>query len=1041
MLRLSYYGITLLLILLSSVLNAQADNNNSPFPLIGIFGTFGNGDGELQHPCGLAVDEENQWIYIADTGNNKIKKFNRFGDFQDSFGGVGTEDGKFIHPYGVAVDTTNDDIYVVDTVNHRIQKFHIAQGTYTFILKFGEMGSGNTQFYLPRDMDVGHDGNIYVCDSGNQRIQKFNTSGDWLNSIGQDAGLLYPYGLDVDANGNIYVADTYHHRIVKFNSNGNFLMEFGTHGTGPGEFYFPRDVGVDSSGNIFVADTENYRIQKFDSNGKYLNSFGVFVDFLSPQKVVIDKNYKLYVIDSNTNKLRIYDVSNYISNVFAEPNPFSPDNDTFLDTTYIHYTIPEPAKITITIYDNTSSLVRTLLENEERFTSSNAEEWDGKDDYGITVFEGIYTCKIDAVNAVNYHAPQVSCEVMVYYPKGQISGTVTDGINPIEGAVVTDGIRYNITDKDGNYTIKNVPAGVFTVIASKSGYSSAGQQVIVGIEEIVTGINFILVPISAAGQMSGKVTDDKMNPIEGAIVSDGDRHDISNADGEYTIKNIPDGTYTVTASKEGFKPASQSVTITDGGIVVGVDFMLESEVNHPPVLDPIGNKEVDEGKLLEFIVTATDEDDDILIFEVENLPTGSTVIDAKFSWRPAYDQAGTYTVTFNVYDGKGGTDTETIIIIVNNITPPRYVWMYEFEKFDNEEVINYLYNMEINGVFLSLDVRKINEGNPNYSATYTAKLQDFINQANTEGIEVHAMTLEAPNFTYESEHQNGIDLVEDVIAYCRNNPLLALKGVHIDTEPHVLDEWQNGDWNRREILMQSYVLLLSKIRDTLDANSDVSLHFSAAIAWWYNEKANEGKLPSGDTLNLAKYLQTVVPMVYVSPDGIISRVEDEIEEADTIVGIKVEDFFNFYKELKDTMVKIDKEFESKTHYKGISVFEYKTMKELYLLPTITILTDKPEYYTNDTLTITAYVTNRGNDVNVDVKIWLKLPTDKLISLINMYNYTLKQGIDFEVDIFYHTFVGSEPPGVYLGGSRFLNLITGAITSEDFTFFEFLGSSY
>ncbi len=91
--------------------------------------------------------------------------------------------------------------------------------------------------------------------------------------------------------------------------------------------------------------------------------------------------------------------------------------------------------------------------------------------------------------------------------------------------------------------------------------------------------------------------------------------------------------------------------------------------NNPPVLAPIGNKTVDEGSTLSFTLSATDIDGDTLTYSAANLPTGAG-FDAStktFFWTPDYEQQGDYSVTFSVSDDKGGEDSETITITVNDI--------------------------------------------------------------------------------------------------------------------------------------------------------------------------------------------------------------------------------------------------------------------------------------------------------------------------------------------------------------------------------------
>ena len=94
--------------------------------------------------------------------------------------------------------------------------------------------------------------------------------------------------------------------------------------------------------------------------------------------------------------------------------------------------------------------------------------------------------------------------------------------------------------------------------------------------------------------------------------------------------------------------------------------------NQPPDLEFIGNKTVNEGKLLEFTITATDLDKDPLTYSVNGLPSGANfdTSTATFSWIPDYNQAGTYFgVNFKVFDGSD-SDSEFIMITVNNTNQP-----------------------------------------------------------------------------------------------------------------------------------------------------------------------------------------------------------------------------------------------------------------------------------------------------------------------------------------------------------------------------------
>jgi len=93
----------------------------------------------------------------------------------------GTGDRQFDSPGSVTADI-EDNIYVADTGNNRIQKF---DSSGKFIAKFGIKGANIGEFISPSDMSSDYDGNLYVADTGNNRIQKFDSSVTFISKWGE----------------------------------------------------------------------------------------------------------------------------------------------------------------------------------------------------------------------------------------------------------------------------------------------------------------------------------------------------------------------------------------------------------------------------------------------------------------------------------------------------------------------------------------------------------------------------------------------------------------------------------------------------------------------------------------------------------------------------------------------------------------------------------------------------------------------------------------------------------------------------------------
>jgi hypothetical protein len=126
---------------------------------------------------------------------------------------------------------------------------------------------------------------------------------------------------------------------------------------------------------------------------------------------------------------------------------------------------------------------------------------------------------------------------------------------------------------------------------------------------------------------------------------------------------------TMTASSSG---GTSPLTLSD--IVIGdvdgqpVDIIVTSgqvAVNRAPVLDAIGAWSTDEGTLLDFTISAIDPDGNPLNYSATGLPDGASfnTTTHSFTWTPRYDQAGIYTVTFQVSDGTL-TDFEDVTITI-----------------------------------------------------------------------------------------------------------------------------------------------------------------------------------------------------------------------------------------------------------------------------------------------------------------------------------------------------------------------------------------
>ncbi|SKA19697.1 Listeria/Bacterioides repeat-containing protein [Trichlorobacter thiogenes] len=269
----------------------------------------------FSYPSGIAVDGSNT-VYIADTSNNTIKKYSSDGSYLASIGAFGTGQGQLKGPRAVAVDSSGN-VYVADTGNNRIQKF-AANGT--FLWQLGESGSGNGQFNQPQGISVDSSGSVYVSDTGNNRVQKFVVSGDIVvystqwGSLGSATNQLNAPGqIHANSDGMIYLADKGNNRILVFSNTGVYSATLGANGQGDGQFSWPMGVAKDSKGYVYVADTSNDRIQQLTTAGLFIKQLAVASSadgaFRSPVGIARDASGNFYVADTANHRIQKFSSS------------------------------------------------------------------------------------------------------------------------------------------------------------------------------------------------------------------------------------------------------------------------------------------------------------------------------------------------------------------------------------------------------------------------------------------------------------------------------------------------------------------------------------------------------------------------------------------------------------------------------------------------------------------------------------------------------------------------------------------------------------
>lgn len=328
-----------------------ADRDNNRIRQIdpdGMIGTFigaedGNGEsgteGRLAAPRGVAVDADGH-LYVANTGNHQIHKVDIDGVITPVAGTGGLGDGgpatdaRLLSPTGLAVDM-DGALYIADTGNNRIRKVD-TEGVITTFAGTGERGDGGdggpaveAQFNSPSGVAVDAQGNVYISDTYNNRVRKVDTEGIITTFAGTgemgpfedeeaigDGGpatrarLIAPAGLALDAESNLYIVDPGNHRVRKVDAAG-IITTF----AGSGERSFSGDDGpaaeaqlsypigfeIDGEGNFFLTDSYagRNRIRKIDSAG----TITTLVEMASLGGVTVGADGSVYITEFGVGRI------------------------------------------------------------------------------------------------------------------------------------------------------------------------------------------------------------------------------------------------------------------------------------------------------------------------------------------------------------------------------------------------------------------------------------------------------------------------------------------------------------------------------------------------------------------------------------------------------------------------------------------------------------------------------------------------------------------------------------------------------------------
>jgi DNA-binding beta-propeller fold protein YncE len=339
--------------------------------LLGAFQGPNNREDGPFHPRDLAINRSNDAKYVLAAYASRVDRFDASNGFEFYFGGHQRHGPVFQFPGGIAASPITGDVYVFDAANFLIKRataggaivssfggsirisltepglfgsfissaltidalgnlwtglvaIHYADDPDAmFIQKFdADMNhllslyrtSMSGQFYFERVRQIEvepQSGHIWIADSRFNKAQKFDSAGNKLLEIG---GVGTPSGIAF--GDHVYIADRTGHMVHKYESNGSFVTNWGSFGSGDGQFSLTdmSGVTVGPAGNVYVADTFNSRIQQFGPDGSFMGKLGVqgtgVGQLLYPVDIAFSPDGKvMHVVDRGNHRISSFCMS------------------------------------------------------------------------------------------------------------------------------------------------------------------------------------------------------------------------------------------------------------------------------------------------------------------------------------------------------------------------------------------------------------------------------------------------------------------------------------------------------------------------------------------------------------------------------------------------------------------------------------------------------------------------------------------------------------------------------------------------------------